>query len=68
VGRCDNTNTLEPATNRIVGIRQEPKRPFIIGDKMIKVIIELMGIFKEDMTDLIEQAIEHVIDDFNGDI
>ena len=35
---------------------------------MIKVIIELMGIFKEDMTDLIEQAIEHVIDDFNGDI
>jgi heat shock protein HspQ len=34
VGRCDNTNTLEPATRRIVGIRQEHKSSFVIGDKM----------------------------------
>jgi len=35
---------------------------------MIEIIIQLMGILKEDMTDLIQQAVDHVIDDFNGDI
>ena len=35
---------------------------------MIEIIIQLMGILKEDMTDLIQQAVDHVVDDFNGDI
>jgi uncharacterized Zn finger protein (UPF0148 family) len=34
VGWGDNAQTLEPATNRIVGSRQQHKSPFVIGDKM----------------------------------
>jgi hypothetical protein len=66
--RRDNPTALESATNRIVGIRHKHQNPFISGDKMIEIIIQLMGILKEDMTDLIQQAVDHVIDDFNGDI
>ena len=64
----DNATTLGATTKRIVGIKQEYQNPFVIGDKMIEIIIQLMGILKEDMTDLIQQAVDHVIDDFNGDI
>jgi len=35
---------------------------------MIKVITQLMGIFKEDVTDVMKQAINHLIDDIYGNL
>jgi hypothetical protein len=35
---------------------------------MIKIITQLMGIFKEDVTDVIKQAINHLIDDIYRDL
>ena len=35
---------------------------------MIKVIIQLVGIFKEDVTDVMKQAINHLIDDIYGNL
>jgi hypothetical protein len=42
VGWGDNAQTLEPATDRIVGSRQQHKSPFVIGDKMgVNIVIKI---------------------------
>ena len=35
---------------------------------MIKIITQLVGIFKEDVTDVIKQAINHIISDIYRDL
>ena len=42
MGTGDNAQTLEPATDRIVGSRQQHKSPFVIGDKMgVNTVIKI---------------------------
>jgi hypothetical protein len=46
MGWGDNAQTLEPATDRIVGSRQQHKSPFVIGDKMS--VVQRKAMLKSD--------------------